>query len=217
MPHVESAWEAHQRRRWTRSNARLFIQPDADRYQRPEYRSRHQLLDDGRKYDPNQPRVPAGNPDGGQWTALGLGEESEAEYRDSATEFSSTGKSKGHHVVPRAVYKNISLPPETRKIFDEATTGPIRLRASSEGGLLRGHYWDGPNGAHGQYSQAVHNLLAEYMVEHKIGAERMTPDQAGTFVEKVKQSQDPRIRNYLNSIKLLQGFFRFRSGGRGLE
>jgi hypothetical protein len=122
----------------------------------------------------------------GQWTALGLGEESEAEYRDSATEFSSTGKSKGHHVVPRAVYKNISLPPETRKIFDEATTGPIRLRASSEGGLLRGHYWDGPNGAHGQYSQAVHNLLAEYMVEHKIGAERMTPDQAGTFVEKVK-------------------------------
>jgi hypothetical protein len=26
---------------------------------------------DGVKYDPNQPRVPAGNPDGGQWTAEG--------------------------------------------------------------------------------------------------------------------------------------------------
>jgi hypothetical protein len=27
-----------------------------------------------RKYDPNQPRVPAGNPDGGQWTSGGSGE-----------------------------------------------------------------------------------------------------------------------------------------------
>jgi hypothetical protein len=27
----------------------------------------------GRKYDPNQPRVPAGNPDGGQWTSEGGG------------------------------------------------------------------------------------------------------------------------------------------------
>jgi hypothetical protein len=26
-----------------------------------------------RKFDPNQPRVPAGNPDGGQWTAEGAG------------------------------------------------------------------------------------------------------------------------------------------------
>jgi hypothetical protein len=25
------------------------------------------------KYDPNQPRVPAGNPDGGQWTDAGAG------------------------------------------------------------------------------------------------------------------------------------------------
>jgi hypothetical protein len=25
------------------------------------------------KYDPNQPRVPAGNPDGGQWTETGAG------------------------------------------------------------------------------------------------------------------------------------------------
>lgn len=25
------------------------------------------------KYDPNQPRVPAGNPDGGQWTSAGSG------------------------------------------------------------------------------------------------------------------------------------------------
>jgi len=31
-----------------------------------------------RKYDPNQPRVPAGNPDGGQWTSIG-GEDSDSE------------------------------------------------------------------------------------------------------------------------------------------
>jgi len=27
---------------------------------------------DMRKFDPNQPRAPAGNPDGGQWTSEGL-------------------------------------------------------------------------------------------------------------------------------------------------
>jgi hypothetical protein len=34
------------------------------------------LQGDGRRsgYDPNQPRVPAGNPDGGQWTSTGGGE-----------------------------------------------------------------------------------------------------------------------------------------------
>jgi hypothetical protein len=86
MTHVESSWEAYQRRRWTRCNAQLFMRPDADRFLRPEYRGHHTQPAYGLKYDPNQPRVPAGNPDGGQWTAFGSGSRLEAEYRDSATE-----------------------------------------------------------------------------------------------------------------------------------
>jgi len=31
-------------------------------------RSRNKMGHDARKYDPNQPRVAAGHPDGGQWT-----------------------------------------------------------------------------------------------------------------------------------------------------
>jgi hypothetical protein len=34
-----------------------------------------------RKYDPNQPRVPAGNPDGGQWTSEGGDSENNPEIQ----------------------------------------------------------------------------------------------------------------------------------------
>lgn len=30
-------------------------------------------MPDRHRYDPNQPRVPAGDPDGGQWTSSGYG------------------------------------------------------------------------------------------------------------------------------------------------
>ena len=49
----EDAWAAHQRARWLR--------PDAERWLKPDWRER--------KYNPDQPRVPAGSSDGGQWTS----------------------------------------------------------------------------------------------------------------------------------------------------
>ncbi len=55
MTYFHPAWLEHQRRRWLR--------PDADRWLKPGWR--HPVSGEV-KYDPNQPRVPAGNPDGGQ-------------------------------------------------------------------------------------------------------------------------------------------------------
>lgn len=60
MAQLHPVWLEHQRRRWTRTDARLWVRPDRDRFLR--------LARFERKYSPDQPRVPAGNPDGGQWT-----------------------------------------------------------------------------------------------------------------------------------------------------
>ncbi|MGP9811882.1 hypothetical protein ACTZWT_10260 [Rhodopseudomonas sp. NSM] len=72
---------AHQRARFMQPDAARWMRPDAERWIRPDVA---RFLAPGtdpatifpaldRKYSPNQPRVPAGNPDGGQWTNGELG------------------------------------------------------------------------------------------------------------------------------------------------
>jgi hypothetical protein len=111
MPQPPSAYDAHQRQRWTRHDAHLWIRHDAARFLPPgmdpadlqptlarksdaanaaafeaEVAAGYRLLAVLReevaslradlkrrreleaKYSPSQPRVPAGNPRGGQWT-----------------------------------------------------------------------------------------------------------------------------------------------------
>lgn len=74
-----------QRARWLRPNARIyvrpggrcFMQPDACRFLRPDWKRFVQpgfapvflsQLEGKANFNPNQPRVPKGNPNGGQWT-----------------------------------------------------------------------------------------------------------------------------------------------------
>jgi Bacterial CdiA-CT RNAse A domain len=111
MPQPPSAYDLHQRERWTRHDAHLWIRPDAARWLKPGtdpaevYPTLQQQREAGEdaafaakiaasrrflaalraevdelkaalakrrleeaKYSPTQPRVPAGNPRGGQWT-----------------------------------------------------------------------------------------------------------------------------------------------------
>jgi hypothetical protein len=60
---------------------------------------------DGVKYDPNQPRVPAGNPDGGQWTAEGG-----TSAGDDST--SDSGRDGGDGDDPSADHSGNALPIE---------------------------------------------------------------------------------------------------------
>ncbi len=64
----EDAYARHQQQRWMRPDALRWIRPDAARFLKPgtDPATVYPALE--RKYSPNQPRVPAGNPDGGQWT-----------------------------------------------------------------------------------------------------------------------------------------------------
>lgn len=70
-----------QRRRWMRNTAHLHVRSDAHRFappgearllQRPDARW-DPLGAAERKYNPDQPRVPAGSSDGGQWTTASSG------------------------------------------------------------------------------------------------------------------------------------------------
>jgi hypothetical protein len=82
MPDPNAAWRAQRQRRWTRENAHLYLRPNAERFFKPTAQLsakgatqglrlyRYERPDSAeRKYSPDQPRVPAGNPDGGQWTS----------------------------------------------------------------------------------------------------------------------------------------------------
>lgn len=67
-----TAYLTRQRERWTRPNAHLFVRPDWRRFV-PRDQDDHPFALYENKYRPDQPRVPAGNPDGGQWTCAGEG------------------------------------------------------------------------------------------------------------------------------------------------
>ena len=52
-----------EQRRWLRNDAYRWLRPDHTRFEKPQRIER--------KYNPDQPRVPAGNSNGGQWTSGG--------------------------------------------------------------------------------------------------------------------------------------------------
>ena len=69
MTHNNSEYQEHQLKRWTRPDAHRFVRPDWRRHVRPGFERDHPFALYEQKYDPNQPRVPAGDPAGGQWTS----------------------------------------------------------------------------------------------------------------------------------------------------
>jgi hypothetical protein len=73
MPPINSAYLEHQLKRWMRPDAHHFVRPDWRSFVRPGFEADHPFALYERKYSPNQPRVPAGSREGGQWTSDGGG------------------------------------------------------------------------------------------------------------------------------------------------
>lgn len=71
MTHTNSEYLEHQRKRWMRPDAHRFVRPAWRRFVRPGFERDHPFALYERKFDPTQPRVPAGDPAGGQWTNSG--------------------------------------------------------------------------------------------------------------------------------------------------
>jgi hypothetical protein len=168
-------------------------------------------------YDPNQPRIPAGHPDGGQWTSGGV---SSGGINDPRILSDATPDNEwipgadyagvGHHFFPRASWKDLPLPAETRGVFDKAVSGPLapKVWSKQERKWLQ-HTYDE---AHREYSKAVDELFHNYMRRNHIRSRRMTPAQAERFIEAIHNSSDLRIRRYNEMIKVLRQFYR---GARG--
>jgi RHS repeat-associated protein len=92
----------------------------------------------------------------------------------------------GHHLVSRAIWRNEPLRPETARVFDRATTGPI------PGGH---NFGDG----HSAYNKAAQEMWDKAKAGG-MNCQSMTPNQAEDFVRQVRQSQDPRIRDFNHGI-----------------
>jgi hypothetical protein len=222
--------------RWMRPDAERWIRPDVARFLAPgtDPATIFPALD--RKYSPNQPRVPAGDPDGGQWTNGGLssqwqialtGRDTQHDDQPAAgVQLAQVGSSVrdidglpyydngGHHEMPKGVYTKWDLQPETERVFNRSTTGslPAGRTVGTPEGSLRGHYWDGPEGAHAKYNNAVRDLSVRFMNENRITPESMTPDHARRLLTRIRESDVPEIRDYNSAIRMLRRAFRWRIG-----
>jgi hypothetical protein len=219
-----ASYAAHQRARFMRPDAARYVRPDAARWLKPDAARYLRPGTDptdvfpalDRKYSPSQPRVPAGNPDGGQWTSGDGGRHvlPVTPTDQKITDFSAQSRHPGHHDIPRAVFEKWNLPAETRKVFERWTTGTIpnaSLRYDLQGLAYR-HVWDGPNGLHGQYNRAVEELGNRFLDNNNIKPETMTPQQARDFIMEINASEDPRLRDFNRAMRLLRYLFRLRTG-----
>jgi hypothetical protein len=89
----------------------------------------------------------------------------------------------GHHYVPRQIFAKLKLT-GTRQVFKQAVTGPLSPGVH------------GRDDEHKAYNKAVHNLWNDFLKRHGITAEEMTPAQARSFLDEVKHSNNPTIRDF---------------------
>jgi len=116
----------------------------------------------------------------------------------------------GHHEFPRSQYR--LMPPETRKVFDEAKTGKLFVRSING----RRHEFDA---FHRLYNAATGEILKDFLERPEIDGnpKRMTPAHAEAILEIIRGSNDDRIRLYNAFIKSMGRLYRLRSGLRGNE
>ncbi len=96
----------------------------------------------------------------------------------------------GHHYVPQAVFKRlVSAKSPAFEVFKNATTGKIPSN-------IEHNY----NAAHRLYSASVESAMREWMNANKIDSTTMTVAQANEFIELVKTSKNPLIKDFLGNI-----------------
>lgn len=142
-------------------------------------------------YDPDEPRVPAGNSDGGQWTD---GEIRLAQDDTSGIESDAfpPSQGRGHTWMPTAVYEKYNWQDDTRNVFKNWTSGQLadpNVNAWSP--------------EHEAYNEAANEVLQAYLKKNNIpieATESVTPAQAREIVEDILGSGDPRISVLRKSV-----------------
>lgn len=237
MLRYQDAFDAHQRARFMRPDARRCIRPDAARWQAPQH-------PDEQKYSPNQPRDWRGRwTDGGGGSGSGsaspMGQINFGDLPNFSDLFglfqitpsdgtvdgvqlaSDNGKPLldvdgesyyargGHHELPQSIFNKWDLPQETRRVFDQGSTGKLPNGRNDIDGVLKGHYWDEE---HRQYTAATRELSERFLKERDIEPSRMTPDQAKDLLKEIRETDNSRIRDYNRTMRMLRRVFRLRGG-----
>lgn len=153
-------------------------------------------------YDPEEPRVPAGNPDGGQWTRVAANDDPNP--TSDAPRFQPAAK--GHHWIPEAVLRKFKFKPETRKVLENASSGALADPAVN-------HF----NRDHRKYNDAVEIDIRKFLAENATTDEAMTPEQAEVLYRRIRGSNDPIIgglnRKVLRQRLRYIQYFYLRGGG----
>jgi hypothetical protein len=90
--------------------------------------------------------------------------------------------------------------------LEAAKTGPLRDPTSNQF-----------DRAHRQYNIAVEEALDSYLQRNGIRSDQMNPDQARKFIDEIKTSREPRIRNFNMRLWMREWNYWLRVGPRGRE
>jgi RHS repeat-associated protein len=93
----------------------------------------------------------------------------------------------GHHYVTGPIRTAKGLSKEARLVFDKCTTGPFP-----------DHVFDA---AHRAYSASVEGLWSRYLKQTGIQVDKMTGSEADRFVNLIRSSNNPAIRNFLQDAE----------------
>lgn len=228
-------YNAHQQARFMRPDAHRWMRPDAARWSKPphpdeEKYSPSQPRDwrgrwtDGGGASGSPSTSPIGHINFGDLPnfsdLFGLFQITPGDGAYDGVQLASDGKPLldsfgapyyapgGHHDLPQAIFRKWDLPEETRRVFDQASTGKLPRGRTEIEGVLQGHYWDD---AHRKYNDATRELSERFMEERGIAPSQMTPEQAGDLLKEIRKSENPKIRDYNRAMRMLRRIFR---GGR---
>jgi hypothetical protein len=160
-------------------------------------------------YNPDEPRVPKHSAGGGEWTRVAANDDSnpasDAPKPSSPILFQRYGR--GHHWVGWDVYSKFKLKEETRRVFEDATSGQLADPSVN--------YF---NREHRIYNRAVEKALRDYLIQNNITDDQMTPEQAEDFYRKIRGSNDPVIGGLNRKVirerlRYIEYFYLRGSGG----
>ncbi len=103
---------------------------------------------------------------------------------------------RGHHFIPQSVFNELDIPPEARKVFNDAVTG-----------VTPGHGW---SREHKTYNDAVRIHVQHYMRAHSIRPTKMTADQARAIIRSVLESENPDIQYFNRTVMMLRLIYQLR-------
>ena len=157
-------------------------------------------------FDPGQPRD-----DAGRWTAVGGINDTRVisdETPDALIPGADYAGANGHHYVPREIFgdERYELSPEARQTFENATTGRLNDPTSNTYDRM-----------HREYNRAAREAFEDFLERNHIRPEEMTSEQARSFLQELKASREPRIRQFNMRLWLRESLHSLRRGLIGRE